>query len=117
MSLDGDGKGVYHAGRSDDLGQVGFLLFDSLVHHLIEKGVLTKNDALSVVQTAAQVVRSQIHGGAAPKVASASLAALERIYSSFEAVPDRSGARLDGHNVHTLRPPLHDDRPRFPPED
>ena len=29
---------------------VEYLLFDSLVHHLIEKGVLTKNDALSVTR-------------------------------------------------------------------
>ena len=35
------------------------MLFDSLVHHLISKGLLTKNDALSVVQTVAEVKRAQ----------------------------------------------------------
>ncbi|HET9867284.1 MAG TPA: hypothetical protein VFQ06_08330 [Nitrospira sp.] len=102
-------------GKSSD--SVEFLLFDSLVHHLIEKGVLTKNDALSVVQTAAEVVRGKMHecGGAYKEAA---LSMLERTYSSFEALPDRHGrSRMDGHNVRRLRPPLHGDRPHFPSED
>ena len=98
---------------------VEFLLFDSLVHHLIEKGVLTKNDALSVVQTAAQVVqgRMQSSGSANDKLQPA-LSMLERTYSSFEALPDRYGrSGMDGHNVRPLRTPLHGDRPHFPSED
>jgi len=100
-------------------GAVGYLLFDSLVHHLIEKGVLTRNDALSVVQTAAEVVRGRIDDGETPSLdTKAALAVLQRTYSSFEAMPDRPGAaQLDGHNVHSLRPPLHSDRPQFPSED
>ena len=71
---DGSGPSRFDGKSSDS---VEFLLFDSLVHHLIEKGVLTKNDALSVVQPAPQVVRGQMHeGGSADK--EAALATLER---------------------------------------
>ena len=95
---------------------VEFLLFDSLVHHLIEKGILTKNDALSVVQTAAQVVHGRIHeSGVGKEELVAALSMLERTYGSFEALSDRSRrSGLDGHNVHPLRTPLHGDHPRFP---
>lgn len=97
---------------------VEYLLFDSLVHHLIEKGLLTKNDALSVVQTAAQVVRGRMHeSDQVNERIDASLATLERTYSSYEALRDRHGnSRLDAHNVHQLRTPLHGDHPRFPSE-
>lgn len=108
-------------GRIDgeSFNSVEYLLFDSLVHHLIEKGLLTKNDALSVVQIAAEVVRGRIHeSGAAAAPFEAALGTLERTYSSFEALPDRNGLpRLDGHNVHPLRSPLHGERPRFPSDD
>jgi hypothetical protein len=120
MRSDSDGKDHPHEqAHADALGSVGYLLFDSLVHHLIEKGVLTKNDALSVVQTAAEVVRSRLDDGQTPPQRStAALSILDRTYSSFGAVQDRAGAtRLDGHNVHPLRPPLHGDRPRFPSDD
>ena len=100
-------------------GGVEYLLFDSLVHHLIEKGILTKHDALSVVQSAAEVVRGRMDDGDAPTLETkAALSALERTYSSFEAVADRPGAgRLDGHNIQSLRPPLHGGRPKFPSAD
>jgi hypothetical protein len=116
MSSDIDGHGGPKQIDTEALGRVEYLLFDSLVHHLIEKGVLTKNDALSVVQTAAEVVRSHMQDGLSPALQTASgLSVLERTYSSFEAVGDRSGAlQLDGHNVRPLRPPLHGDKPHFP---
>jgi hypothetical protein len=120
MRSDGDGKDHPHEqAHTEALGSVGYLLFDSLVHHLIEKGVLTKNDALSVVQTVAEVVRSRMDDGETrSQQTSAALATLDRTYSSFEAMQDRTGAaQLDGHNVHPLRPPLHGDRPRFPSDD
>ena len=94
-------------------------LFESLIHHLIEKGVLTRNDALSVVQTVAQVKRGaleeeQLRAGSADN----ELAILQRLYSSFELVSDRPFASqaLDGENVLQLRPPLHGDRPQFSEE-
>lgn len=98
---------------------VEYLLFDSLVHHLIEKGLLTKNDALRVVQIAAEVVRGRIHESAsASERFESSLAMLERTYSSFEALPDGSAARrLSAENVHPLRAPLHRDPPQFPADD
>lgn len=108
-------------GRIDgeSFNSVEYLLFDSLVHHLIEKGLLTKNDALSVVQIAAEVVRGRIHeSGTSAGPFEAVLGTLERTYSSFEALPDRHcTSRLNGDNVHTLRAPLHGDRPNFPSDD
>lgn len=98
---------------------VEYLLFDSLVHHLIEKGLLTKNDALSVVQTVAQVVRGRVdQSDPANARRDASLATLERTYSSFEALRVRHGkSGLGAHNVHQLRTPLHGNHPHFPSED
>lgn len=97
---------------------VEYLLFDSLVHHLIEKGLLTKNDALSVVQTAAEVVRGQMHeSDSRPRIDTA-LGALERTFASFEALPDRyARSGLNGDNVLPLRNPLHRNRPHFPSDD
>lgn len=97
---------------------VEYLLFDSLVHHLVEKGLLTRNDALSVIQTAAEVVRGQVHEQAAAIRADTALATLERCYRSFEALPDRSvRSGLNADNVLPLRTPLHGDRPQFPRDD
>ena len=95
------------------------MLFESLVHHLIEKGVLTKNDALSVVQTVAQVKRGQLSDGDAAELqANPELALLKRMFDSFEAMRERPRvSRVDGHNVHSLRPPLHDDDLHFPAGD
>ena len=112
-----DGASASADGRGFE--SVECLLFDSLVHHLVEKGVLTKNDALSVVQTAAEVVSGRTHemdGGNAGNAAA--LSSLRRIYSSFEALPDRTGRpAMDGRNVHVLRAPLHGESPRFPADD
>jgi hypothetical protein len=119
MRSNSDGTKPVEQVHIEASGDVGYLLFDSLVHHLIEKGVLTKNDALSVVQTAAQLVRGRIHAGeeSSPETIAA-LTILQRTYSSFEAIQDRRGApRVDGGNIHSLRPPLHGDRPQFPSED
>ena len=101
------------------LDSVEHLLVDSLVHHLVEKGILTKNDALSVVQTAAEVVSGRAHEvDGVNQGNDAALVALRRIYASFEALPD-NGARpeVDGRNVHVLRAPVHGDQPRFPSDD
>ena len=95
-------------------------LFESLVHHLIEKGVLTRNDALSVVQAVAQVKRGELEGGR-PRTASTDneLAILKRLYASFELVSDRAltPQAFKGGNILQLRPPLHGDHPEFPEGD
>ena len=95
-------------------------LFESLVHHLIEKGVLTRNDALSVVQTVAEVHRGRLDASEreAGNVHNA-LTILERLYSSLNLVTERplSPRIVDGGNVLQLRPPLHGDRPKFPKDD
>lgn len=94
-------------------------LFESMVHHLIEKGVLTKNDALSIVQTVVEVKRGVLEEEQL-QVASddQDLRVLRRLYSSFELVPDRpvTTQASDSENVLQLRPPLHADRPEFPQE-
>lgn len=93
------------------------MLFESLVHHLMEKGVLTKNDALSVVGTVASVKRGQLDesNGNDPS-SEADLAMLHRIFESFKA-SDAQAVRMDGANVHQLRPPLHGDQVDFPRDD
>lgn len=112
-SVDGTGS-LRHNGK--DFDGVEYLLFDSLVHHLIEKGLLTKNDALSVVQTAAEVVRGRSHESDVEQDwIDAAIATLERTYASFDALPGKSNH--DGHNVFPLRTPLHGDRPHFPTGD
>ena len=119
MATDRDGKDILGQAETYAVGSVEYLLFDSLVHQLIEKGVLTKNDALSVVQAAAEVVRGRLLDvGEAALQTSTALALLGRTYASFEALTERQGAsRLDGRNVQALRPPLHGDQPKFPSDE
>lgn len=95
-------------------------LFESLVHHLVEKGVLTRNDALSVVQTVAEVKRGeQVEGRSPAEVTDGELGALGRLYSSFELLQDQpfTSHIADSQNIFQLRPPLHDDGPQFPRDD
>lgn len=97
-----------------------FQLFESLVHHLIEKGVLTRNDALSVVQTVAEVKRGELESGQLRiDYVEKALVALRQLYSSFELVAQRpfKSPAADGRNVLHLRPPLHGDNPKFPKDD
>ena len=108
--VDGDGSTLSSA------ESVEFLLFDSLCHHLIEKGLLTRNDTLSVIQTVAHVVQGRVAGGDGHW--ETAFAHLERAYGSFQALPDRHGGPgVDGKNVVPLRPPLHGERPEFPRDD
>lgn len=94
-------------------------LFESLIHHLVEKGTLTRNDALSVVQTVAEVKQGSIEvaGNEATRL-EAELVTLRRIYRSFEFLPDRQIPvdSIERGNVRILRPPLHDGHPSFPDE-
>ena len=100
--------------NGESLDSVEFLLFDSLVHHLIEKGLLTKNDALSVVQAVAQVVQGRLETDGADWH-KAAFGTLERTYRSFEALPDRHGRPgVDADNIIPLRRPLHGEKPEFP---
>ena len=95
-------------------------LFESLIHHLVEKGVLTKNDALSIVQSVAEVKRGQREtDGPQSAAASEDLIALRRVYASFELLTERTIAadNVDGEKVLHLRPPLHGDNPSFPKDD
>lgn len=91
-------------------------LVEALIHLLIEKGVLTRNDALSLIQTVAQVRLgrlAEVEGSEPPF--DGELERLRRLYGSFEALDARPGVvYADGGNVRRLRPPLHGDRPEFP---
>ena len=94
-------------------------LFESLVHHLIEKGVLTRNDALSVVQTVAEVKRGALEESFNDRSARTDLAMLKRLHASFEHASDKPfvSQDIDGGKVVQLRPPLHGDCPEFPQYD
>jgi hypothetical protein len=122
MSLADDPPDPEGPGAPGELpgGQVHSQLVEALILLLIEKGVMTRNDALSVVQTVAQVQRGGIvENGDFAAQAGPALEMLQRMYVSFEALSDRHGIALaDGENVHRLRPPIYgDDRPEFPSED
>jgi hypothetical protein len=94
------------------------MLFDALVHQLIEKGLMTKNDAMSVVQTVAEVQRGQLNGSEEDARTNADLALLNRLYVSFEVMRDRSVPQSSNlGNVLQLRPPLHGNAPQFPHEE
>jgi hypothetical protein len=100
-------------------GQVHSQLVEALILVLIEKGILTQNDALSIVQTVAQVQRGNVVDGSTPAPETrAALGLLQRLYQSFDAIEDRAAALLaEGENVHQLRPPIYGDRPKFPRDD
>lgn len=96
-------------------GDLETMLFESLVHQLIEKGLLTKNDALSIVQTVAQIKLGQLDNESTDPMVSSELALLRRLYESFAALRKHSGtADISHDNVRQLRPPLHGDAPEFP---
>ena len=92
-------------------------LFESLVHHLFEKGVLTQNDALSVVQSVAEVNRGALEE-AGPEAASREKdrLVLKRMYSSFQLLKDRPRNSNDfgSGKVLQLRRPGQKGRPKFP---
>ena len=110
--VDGDGSSP----EDRPTETVEFLLFDSLCHHLVEKGLLSKNDTLSVLQTVALVVQGRMEAG--ERQWADAYTTLERAYGSFQALPDRHGRPgLDGKNVVPLRPPIHGERPEFPSDE
>lgn len=99
-------------------GNPSSLLLEGLMYALIEKGVLTKNDAMGVVQTAAEVIRGADDGSKKNAQIAAELEYLRRVFISFAALDDEPQARrLNGANVHQLRPPVHGDHPQFPDDD
>jgi hypothetical protein len=121
MSLaDNPGADPNGSGQANELpDEVHTQLVEALVHLLIEKGVLTKNDALSIVQTVVQVQRgAAIEGRHSDARTEATLQMLKRMYRSFQAVKESPGLRQASFdNVLQLRPPIHGDRPEFPGDD
>lgn len=97
---------------------VGTLLFETLCYALIEKGVLTKNDALSVVQSVAEVRQGAIEKTRTDPQDATDLKLLRRLFTSFQALGDHSSENtVSGENIHQLRPPIHGDTPEFPEMD
>jgi len=120
-STDGPGADPKGSGQTSDAAgeEVQTQLVEALMLLLIEKGVLTRNDALSVIQTVAQVQQGKALESTdfSPR-ALATIPMLRRMYGSFEALADGSGVALGGsHNVRQLRPPIHGDLPEFPRDD
>ena len=113
-----DPSGPGQAGETAD-EEVHSQLVEALVLLLVEKGVLTKNDALSIVQSVAEVQQGRAIEGREPVAQTqAAIHLLRRMYGSFDALADRSEAALAGaRNVHQLRPPIYDGRPEFPRDD
>ncbi len=117
-STDGPGADPKGSGQTSDAAgdQVQTQLVEALMLLLIEKGVLTRNDALSVIQTVAQVQQGKaLESTDFSARALATIPLLRRMYGSFEALADGPGLALGGsHNVRQLRPPIHGDLPEFP---
>lgn len=120
-STDDPGADPEGLGQASEVAgeQVHCQLVEALVLLLIEKGVLTKNDALSIVQTVALVQQGKAVDGREPGAQTQThVQMLQRMYVSFEALADRSSALLaSGENVLQLRPPIYGDRPEFPRDD
>lgn len=116
-SADGPGADPNGSGQANELlSDVHTQLVEALVHLLIEKGVLTKNDALSIVQTVVLVQQgAAAEGRISDTRTEATVQMLRRMYRSFEAVKESPGLQqISFDNVRQLRPPIHGDRPEFP---
>ena len=120
-SADDPGADPEGSGQTDGVAdeQVHSQLVEALVLLLIEKGVLTKNDAMSIVQTVAQVQHGKaVEGTQAIVRRQAAMQMLRRMFTSVDALVERSGAVLAvGEHVHQLRPPIYGERPEFPIDD
>ena len=120
MSVPSDTDGEISDSSEGDPGsksRVELLLVEALIHTLLEKGVLTKNDSLDIVESVTEVTQGALHDGDRPKgEIRQALGLLERLYHSFSSLESTS-VRASGENVVSLRPPLHRDAPRLPIED
>jgi hypothetical protein len=70
--------------RPDPYGQAAMLLVESLIHGLVARSVISTQDAVDIVDTAAEVkVEMAIDIGEAPETLKRSLALIESIGSSL----------------------------------
>jgi len=81
-----DGVPVSPKPEPDAHGQAALMLGESLLHMLVEKGLLTNTDAMDVVQTAAEV-KAEVATASGESQARmlASLSLLSHIEASFES--------------------------------
>lgn len=88
-----DGRGFGRDGP-DPHGQAALLLVESLIHVMVEKGLLTREEALDAVQTSTAVKTEIAKADSEPRpIALASLALLKDICLSFDHL---KGPREDG---------------------
>lgn len=91
-----DGGGARGDGP-DPHGQAALLLVESLIHVLVEKGALTREEALDVVQTSTEVKTDIASGNSEPRaIAMASLALLKERCLSFELLQEAHRPGRDG---------------------
>ena len=103
-----------NAGRSQS--NIETFLFETLCYVLIEKGVLSRNDALDIIQTVA-TVKIGADGSDRTRESRVEIDYLRRMFDSFEAMDDRPDAAYTPEgNVQWLRPPLQSGKPEFPNE-
>lgn len=89
--LDGDRFG---GDGPDPHGQAALLLVESLIHVMVENGLLTREEALDAVRTSTEVKTEIAEGDREPRpVALASLALLKEICLSFDHI---RGLRREG---------------------
>lgn len=76
----------------DAHGQAALLLVESVLHALVERGVLGAGEALTAVQVAMEVKRDlAVHSGEAQEVRNESLGLLAAMAQSFAAYGDGDG--------------------------
>lgn len=81
-------------GEPDAHGQAALLLVESLLHTMVERGVLTPHDILSTVQVAAEVKRDLAEStGESRERMEQSLGLLAAIERSFVAYDDSAKGR------------------------
>ena len=93
MALRADSSGaIPSVAEPDAHGQAALLLAESILHMLVEQSVLSVADAVTVVQTAAEVkAEVAMHAGESQERMQASLDLLFRISDSFAVDLSRDG--------------------------
>lgn len=116
LSPDGPGADPERLAQKVAGDHVHSQLVEALILVLVEKGVLAKNDALSIVQSVAEVRIGSAEEGV--DEADAAVEMLKRLYFSFDALPGGfSAAVAESETVRHLRPPVYGGRPAFPGEE
>ena len=96
MTLHEDTSGAVPASEPDAHGQAALLFAESMLHMLVERSLLSVEDAVAVVQTAAEVkLALATEAGESRARMQASLDLLFRISDSFATDLPRRGGGAD----------------------